>query len=225
MTNTPDARPPADRPAAGDSAPDEPAEGGSATAGPPEGRDPNAEQTGVKFTDKRRIDPVTGQVRNPAPAPASTPDPAPADGADEALAEWAADARVQELTADLQRITAEYANYRKRVERDREAVRELSVVGVLIGLLPILDGIERAREHDELTGAFKVVGDGLESRLAGLGLESFGTVGDVFDPEIHEAMTHSEGEGLEAPICSQIFAPGYRYRGRIVRPARVAVSE
>jgi len=225
VTSTPDSSPPAEQPVGGASASEGSASGAPGSGEPSEGRDPNVEQTGLKFTDKRRIDPVTGQVRHPAPAPKPAAPAEPADGADEALAEWTADARVQELTADLQRITAEYANYRKRVERDREAVRELSVVGVLVGLLPVLDDIDRAREHDELTGAFKVVGDGLETKLTALGLESFGAVGDVFDPEIHEAMTHSEGEGLDEPICSQIFQQGYRYRGRIVRPARVAVSE
>lgn len=203
----------------------------------------------VRVTDKRRIDPETGKVRAPAPTPATdaavgdaqssdAPTAAPAsasvgagapaseaDGADEALSEWSADARVAELTADLQRVSAEYANYRKRVERDRAAVRELTTVSLLVELLPILDDIERAREHEELTGTFKAVGDGLEAKLAGLGLESFGTVGDLFDPEIHEALTHHEGEGLDAPICSQIYQPGFRYRDRVVRPARVAVTE
>lgn len=203
----------------------------------------------VRVTDKRRIDPQTGQVRAPAPTPATdraasdaqsfdatTASPASAsveagapasdaDGADEALSEWSADARVAELTADLQRVSAEYANYRKRVDRDRAAVRELTVVSLLVELLPVLDDIERAREHEELTGTFKAVGDGLEAKLASLGLESFGTVGDLFDPEIHEALTHHEGEGLDAPICSQIYQPGFRYRDRVVRPARVAVTE
>lgn len=196
----------------------------------------------VRVTDKRRIDPVTGQRREQpsepsGPASAAAPASAGAaagsgpteggvaDGADEALATWAADGRVAELTADLQRVSAEYANYRKRMERDRQVAREQSIAAVLTELLPTLDDLERAREHGELTGTFKAVGDGLTATLAKLGLEPFGEVGDLFDPTMHEAMTHSEGEGLEAPICSQIYQTGFRYRDRVIRPARVAVSE
>ncbi len=202
---------------------------------------------GVKITDKRRIDPETGAVREPAPANASAAeageDPTPPDsdhtpgdyaargGAhadetdDEPVGAVSAESRVDELTHHLQRVTAEYANYRKRIERDRDAVSEFAVLAVLAELLPIFDDIERAREHGELTGAFKSVGDALQGIAAKLGLETFGAEGDLFDPEEHEALTHTEGEGLDAAIAAKIYQPGFKYKGRIVRPARVGVSE
>lgn len=143
------------------------------------------------------------------------------------------DVRVAELTADLQRVQAEYANYRKRVARDQEAVREIAVLNVLTELLPVLDDIERAREHNELTGTFKVVAEALQSKLAKLGLETFGAVGEAFDPMLHEALTHTpapegaeraEGEA-EGPVIGALFQPGFSYKGRVVRPARVGVTE
>ena len=149
-----------------------------------------------------------------APAPGRT------DGADAALA-----AQLAERTADLQRIQAEYANYRKRVERDRMAVREQALANVLSSLLPVLDDIGRAREHGELTGGFKSVGESLETTAAKLGLESFGDAGEPFDPRIHEALTHTYSPDVTEPTAVQILQPGYRVGDRIVRPARVAVAE
>lgn len=142
------------------------------------------------------------------------------DGADPALA-----AQLAERTADLQRIQAEYANYRKRVERDRMAVREQALANVLSSLLPVLDDIGRAREHGELTGGFKSVGESLETTAAKLGLESFGDAGEPFDPRIHEALTHTYSPDVTEPTAVQILQPGYRVGDRIVRPARVAVAE
>jgi molecular chaperone GrpE len=142
------------------------------------------------------------------------------EGADPALA-----AQLAERTADLQRIQAEYANYRKRVERDRMAVREQALANVLSSLLPVLDDIGRAREHGELTGGFKSVGESLETTAAKLGLESFGDAGEPFDPRIHEALTHTYSPDVTEPTAVQILQPGYRVGDRIVRPARVAVAE
>src|SRR5205823_2560125 len=102
----------------------------------------------------------------------------------------ATQAQLAERTADMQRIQAEYANYRKRVERDRMAVREQALANVLIELLPVLDDIGRAREHGELSGAFKSVAESLESAVAKLGLVSYGEKGEPFDPVIHEALMH-----------------------------------
>ncbi|HEY6278418.1 MAG TPA: nucleotide exchange factor GrpE [Streptosporangiaceae bacterium] len=130
-----------------------------------------------------------------------------------------------ERTADLQRMTAEYANYRKRVERDRVAVREQALANVLAGLLPVLDDIGRAREHGELVGGFKSVADSLEAAVAKLGLDSFGEAGEPFDPKIHEALLHSYASDVTEPTCVQILQPGYRVGDRILRPARVAVAE
>ncbi len=196
----------------------------------PHGRDTeNDFEEPVKVTDRRRIDPVTGAVReqaSPAPAPPGAADlSAESDaarvGADIDLTE----AKVAEVTADLQRVHAEYANYRKRVERDRELVREHAVAGTLAELLPVLDDIGRAREHGELEGAFKAVGESLEGTVARLGLERFGTVGDAFDPTLHEALTHEHRDDVAEPVCVAVYQPGYAFGGRVVRPARVGVAE
>jgi molecular chaperone GrpE len=156
-------------------------------------------------------------------------DRAGADRADEA-ARAAADLRaaeqqLAERTADLQRVSAEYANYRKRVERDRAAVREQAVANVLYGLVPVLDDIGRAREHEELVGGFKSVAESLEAAVTKLGLESFGEDGEPFDPKVHEALMHSYSADVTEPTCVKILQPGYRVGERILRPARVEVAE
>jgi molecular chaperone GrpE len=128
-------------------------------------------------------------------------------------------------TADLQRLQAEYANYRKRVDRDRATVREHAVAGALTELLPVLDAIGQAREHGELSGGFKSVADSLHAALTKLGLVSYGQRGDAFDPKIHEALTHSYSPDVTEDTCVEVFQPGYRVGERILRPARVAVAE
>jgi molecular chaperone GrpE len=130
-----------------------------------------------------------------------------------------------ERTADLQRLQAEYANYRKRVDRDRAAVREHAVAGTLIELLPVLDAIGQAREHGELSGGFKSVADSLQAALTKLGLVSYGQRGEAFDPKIHEALTHTYSPDVTEDTCVEVFQPGYRVGERILRPARVAVAE
>ena len=130
-----------------------------------------------------------------------------------------------ERTADLQRVQAEYANYRKRVERDREAVREFAVGDALSALLPVLDDIGRAREHGELEGGFRQVAEALDAAVTKLGLTRFGQPGDRFDPTQHEALMHSYSDEVIEPTAVQILQPGYSYAGRVVRPARVAVAE
>jgi molecular chaperone GrpE len=136
-----------------------------------------------------------------------------------------AEARLAERTADLQRLQAEYANYRKRVDRDRAAVREQAVANVLTGLLPVLDAIDQAREHGELSGGFKSVADSLSSALGKLGLVAYGDEGDPFDPKIHEALTHTYSPDVTEDTCVEIWQPGYKVGDRILRPARVAVAE
>ena len=133
--------------------------------------------------------------------------------------------QVAERTADLQRLQAEYANYRKRVERDRAAVRDFAVADALSALLPVLDDIGRAREHGELEGGFRQVAEALETTVAKLGLTRFGEVGDPFDPTHHEALMHSYSDDVTEPTAVQVLQPGYSYAGRVVRPARVAVAE
>jgi molecular chaperone GrpE len=133
--------------------------------------------------------------------------------------------QIAERTADLQRLQAEYANYRKRVDRDRTAVRELALASVLSELLPALDAIGRARQHGELSGGFKSVAESLESAASKLGLVTYGEQGEPFDPTIHEALTHSYSPDVTEVTCVEILQPGYKVGDRILRPARVAVAE
>ena len=132
---------------------------------------------------------------------------------------------VASLTADLQRLQAEYANYRKRVERDRLVSSEMATAAVLTELLATLDDIDRASQHGELTGGFKAVADQLASLTNRFGLEKYGTDGDAFDPQIHEALMHDTSADVAVPTASKILQPGYKYKERILRPARVAVTD
>jgi len=132
---------------------------------------------------------------------------------------------VAALTADLQRLQAEYANYRKRVERDRALSHELAIGSVLTELLATLDDIDRAADHNELSGGFKAVADQLAAITTRFGLEKYGTEGEPFDPQIHEALLHDTSADVAVPTASKILQPGYRYKERILRPARVAVTD
>ena len=132
---------------------------------------------------------------------------------------------VATLTADLQRLQAEYANYRKRVERDRSVAHELAIGSVLTELLATLDDIDRAAQHGELTGGFKAVADQLASLTNRFGLEKYGTDGEAFDPQIHEALMHDTSADVAVPTASKILQPGYKYKERILRPARVSVTD
>ena len=129
------------------------------------------------------------------------------------------------LTADLQRLQAEYANYRKRVERDRAVAAEIAVAGVLSELLSTLDDIERAAQHGELTGGFKSVSDQLIATTSKLGLEKYGQDGDEFDPQIHEALMHETSADVTVATASKILQPGYKFKERVLRPARVSVTD
>jgi molecular chaperone GrpE len=191
------------------------------------------EQHGPTVRDRRRIDPETYQVREPqataAPAPTGSES---TDGQADAEASTESDIRVSELnqalaerTADLQRLQAEYVNYKRRVDRDRDVARKVTIESFVKDLLPVLDDLRSAREHGELNGAFKAVGDEVERITTKYGLESFGTKGDPFDPYIHEALLHAHAEGIEGPTCVEILQPGYKIGDRILRPARVAVAE
>ena len=132
---------------------------------------------------------------------------------------------VATLTSDLQRLQAEYANYRKRVERDRAVAHESAVGAVLTELLALLDDVDRAEAHGELSGGFNAVADQLNSITSRIGLEKYGTEGEVFDPQIHEALMHDESADVAVPTASKILQPGYKYKERILRPARVAVTD
>lgn len=137
----------------------------------------------------------------------------------------AAQTALAERTADLQRLQAEYVNYRRRVDRDRELVKENAVFSVLSALLPVLDDIDRAREHGELEGGFKVVADSLERAVSGLGLIRFGAPGDEFDPQLHEALMHGHSPDVTTTTCQHVVQAGYRIGDRVVRAARVTVVD
>lgn len=169
---------------------------------------------GVKITDKRKLDPETG-----APRSSSDEQETPV------LEQEVASDPVAELTADLQRLQAEFANYRKRVERDRETTRDLVVSSTLAELLPVIDDIGRARTHGELEGAFKSVGEALESTVTRLGLKPFGAPGDEFDPTKHEAISHEFSADVSTSTCMSIFQAGYEFNGRIIRAAIVSVAD
>ncbi|MFC6880409.1 MULTISPECIES: nucleotide exchange factor GrpE [Actinomadura] len=196
----------------------------------PAGSGEGEEREGPVIRDRRRIDPETFTVREAegGGGAAETPAPgAPAGGEAPAAGEEVAALKEQlaERTLDLQRLQAEYANYRKRVERDKGLLREQAVGSVLNELLPILDDIGRARDHEELTGGFKSVGEALEATVGKLGLERYGEKGEPFDPTVHEALMHGYSAEVTETSVSDVLQPGYRIGERVLRPARVAVAE
>jgi molecular chaperone GrpE len=188
----------------------------------------------LHIRDNRRIDPETYEVREPQETAAPAARDATTDAQASAKAEQAAadQARIAELTAslaertaDLQRLQAEYVNYKRRVDRDRDLSRKVTIEGVIKDFLSVLDDVRSAREHEELTGGFKAVAEEIERVTAKYGLETFGEAGDPFDPHIHEALLHAHADDIDGPTCVEILQPGYRIGNRILRPARVAVAE
>jgi len=137
-----------------------------------------------------------------------------------------AEQQLAERTADLQRLQAEFLNYKRRVERDRDLVRENAVFAVLSPMLDVLDSIDRAREAGELEGGFKGVADQLERIVASLGLTKFGEPGDPFDPTHHEALSHvGTDPEVDVVTCKHIAKSGYRIGDRVVRAAQVLVVD
>ncbi|MEU6072414.1 nucleotide exchange factor GrpE [Micromonospora sp. NPDC047074] len=132
---------------------------------------------------------------------------------------------LEERTRDLQRVTAEYANYRKRVDRDKGLVTEQATGAVLAALLPILDDLDRAREHGDLVGPFGTVAEQLTTALGKFGLTPFGEQGDPFDPTRHEAVAHQTSADVTEPTCVQVMRRGYQVGERLLRPAMVAVAD
>jgi len=132
---------------------------------------------------------------------------------------------VATLTSDLQRLQAEYANYRKRVDRDRVSTTEFAFASVLLQFLPILDDLDRAAEHGELTGGFKAVADRINATVEKLGLTKFAQAPVTFNPEIHEALMHETSKDVTEPTATKILQPGYKFKERVIRPARVAVTD
>jgi len=214
-----------------------------------------SEPTGPRVTDKRRLDPETGAVRHPRSASGpgqddlvveamsgELPDADMSTGADPVTdAAVAAAAAVEsedvhpdttlaaDLTRDLQRLQAEYVNYKKRVDRDRLVHRDLAIAGVIEALLPVLDDVHLARQHGDLEGGpFAAIAEKLDGTLTKIGVERFGQPGDAFDPVVHEALMHIEAElaeGTEVTTVVQVLQPGYRMGKRIIRAARVAVAD
>ena len=132
---------------------------------------------------------------------------------------------VAALTEDLQRLQAEYANYRKRVERDRALSAEVAISSVLLEFLAILDDLDRAAAHNELSGGFKAVADQVIATTSKLGLEKFGDAPSAFDPNIHDALMHETSADISETTVTKILQPGYKYKERILRPARVVVTD
>jgi len=193
-----------------------------------EGQEPQ----GPTVRDRRRIDPETYQVREPQSAAAPAAGAPQASSEQEPTASAEGNEQVEELqsalaerTADLQRLQAEYVNYKRRVDRDRDLTRKVALEGFVKDFIPVLDDLRSAREHGELAGAFKAVGDEVERITGKHGLETFGAKGDSFDPHVHEALMQVPAEGVDGPTCVEILQPGYRIGERVLRPARVAVGE
>ena len=158
----------------------------------------------------------------------------PAGGFGDAAAEMANETEVEEdlverqlaeRTADLQRLQAEYVNYKRRVDRDRDLVRQNATYGALSSLLPVLDDIDRARDHGELEGGFKAVADSLERIVSGLGLTKFGAPGEPFDPNVHEALAHGHSPDVSETVVEHLAQAGYRIGDRVVRAAKVTVLD
>jgi molecular chaperone GrpE len=219
--------------------------GGSSDTEVAEGEGAAAEQ-GPVIRDRRRLDPQTGQVR----AAYSATEPQPADAgqpsvdqvtleASDAVAVAAAATASADLDAaraladerlnDLQRLQAEYVNYRRRVERDRDVARDQAVASVLEALLPVLDDLHLARQHGDLEGGpFAAIAEKIEATLARFGLARYGEPGETFDPTVHEALLHTQAElaeGTTQTTVVQILQPGYRAGERVLRAARVAVAD
>ena len=204
---------------------------------------PHGEEPRVVIRDKRRIDPTSGAVRAPAgeqpagaPPGASPHQTAPSPAREDQMSEQQTRApapvgdgdvarQLAERTEDLQRVTAEYANYRRRVDRDRSLASDQATERFAAQLFPIVDDIERARDHGELEGGFKMVADRILGLLDGLGLAAYGTVGDPFDPALHEAVLHDTSPDVDYPMLTTVLRQGYRRGERVLRTAMVAVTD
>lgn len=166
--------------------------------------------------------PLEGNLEQPAESESVAAD-TPAAESGEAVTDW--EAVAAERTEDLQRITAEYVNYKRRVDRDRNLARQAGVEAVVTDLMPVLDSIALARTHDDLAGGFKLVADELEKVTGKYGLVAFGEVGEEFDPNRHDALMEIPIEGgVTVTTVSQVMQQGYALGERVIRPARVGVA-
>jgi molecular chaperone GrpE len=184
----------------------------------PEGR--TTEDAVRQDEDKDQEESVAGEPAAEA-EPVTAAEEKPGLGAELA----ALRSELDERTRDLQRVTAEYANYRKRVDRDRGAAAEQTTGAVLLALLPVLDDVDRAREHGDLVGPFATVAESLTAVTGKLGLVAFGEKGDPFDPTRHEAVTHQTSADVTESTCVEVMRRGYTLGERLLRPALVAVAD
>ena len=218
-----------------------------------EGNDKSSEEPGFTFSDKRRVDPNTGEVRPEADAQSAsagageepTADPnaeqaAAADASDlgvdipadasgledtEPAAEPEPGSEAAGYLADLKRINAEYAAYRMRADRERERAALGGTIKVVEALIPVLDEVKLARENGDVTGPFETHVNKLVESLNKLGVEQYGEVGDEFDPNLHEALMQQPSDEVETPTLFLVMQPGYRIGERIIRAARVGVQQ
>lgn len=214
-------------PTAGNDARDEQATAPTAGGSADEGTVPGDAQATAGAGEQPAPD---AAAADPGPAGAGEAEPADAGTAESADAEVErdiadAERQVAALTNDLQRLHAEYVNYKKRVDRDRELVLQNAKFSVLSSLLPVLDDVDRARAHGELEGGFKAVAEALEGVVASQGLVKFGNPGDEFDPRLHEALMHGHSPDVKTTTCQDIVSAGYMIGERVVRPARVTVVD
>jgi len=184
-----------------------------------------SEEEPVVITDKRKIDRQTDKKPDDQAVAGSAPEKGAEPAVEAAQVPMVEASLLDERTADLQRLQAEYSNYRRRADRDRQAAGELAIGRVLADFLPVLDDLDRARQHGDLTGGLKAIADRLDSVFSKLGLAAFGEVGDPFDPTIHEAVLHDESDEVSEPTCTTVMRPGYKHNDRLLRPAMVGVSD
>ena len=220
-----------------------------------EGNDKSSEEPGFTFSDKRRVDPNTGEVRPEADAQSASaeageepttdpnaeqPEAAAADASDlgvdipadasgledtEPAAEPEPGSEAAGYLADLKRINAEYAAYRMRADRERERAALGGTIKVVEALIPVLDEVKLARENGDVTGPFETHVNKLVESLNKMGVEQYGEVGDEFDPNLHEALMQQPSDEVETPTLFLVMQPGYRIGERIIRAARVGVQQ
>lgn len=204
--------------------------------GNPPGPERGSEHQQPIVRDKRRVrmdGTVTAPAGDAAPgaggAAAAAPDAPPAErgGSGSAAIDRIdeLEAQVAERTSDLQRSRADFQNYKRRRDREFESAQQSAITSFLSGLLGVLDDIDRAREHEDMSAGFRSVADGLEQQVAKAGLTRFGTPGEPFDPTIHEALMSGVSEEVDGPTATVIVSAGYRMGGRVIRPARVMVMD
>jgi molecular chaperone GrpE len=199
-------------------------EAAGSQAAAPQGSGPGEDKPEEKREERDAAEPRQEKAQEKAESPEEAPEMVTGQVIKDSKQAVGVETQLAERTADLQRLQAEYANYRKRVDRDRAAVQEQAIVKTLTGLIPVLDAINQAREHGELSGGFEKVADSLLAALGRLGLVAYGEKGDPFDPKIHEALSYTDSPDVTEDTCVAIMFPGYKVGDRILRPAKVAVA-